>query len=311
MNATKFRIGALLLFLCPILFLSCGTKSDNTPSHSEVLLRSDHFANAPSPALFSAHAPAEAAYAQEEQSSGAGLNLPQKRMVIKMATITCEVDSYDRVDTAIQKIVARADGYIVTSSIHSNESRKKAGTIILRIPSSVFEETLREIGQLSTNVLNQTVSGNDVTEEYTDVAARVENKKRVENRYREVLKSAKTVKDILQVEEAMGNVREEIDRLEGRKKYLEHQTAMSTITAHVQEPQAFVAGEEAGFWTKILRGFSEGVRGFADVLSFCITFLIAAIPAVVALALLVVLAFTLVRVLRPVISGAGKRDSKK
>lgn len=225
-------------------------------------------------------------------------SLPQKRMIIKTATITCEVSSYEETFSAIEKIVSKRNGFIVSSSVNSREGNKKAGIITLRIPSPVFEETLDEITSLSSSVLSKSISGNDVTEEFYDVTMHLENKKKVEGRYREILKSARNVKEILQVEEALGNVREAIDELEGKKRFLADQTALSTINVNLQEPKALVMIEGEGFWAKVANGFRHGLTGFAEVLSFCISACIAAIPAIILLLLVAIFAVWLTRYLK-------------
>jgi hypothetical protein len=219
----------------------------------------------------------------------------QQRMIIKTARLDCEVSDYEQAFAGVQKIVTEAGGFIVSSSTQSSGSNAKSGTIQLRIPSAQFDATLESVSKLSSRVLSKSISGNDVTEEYFDVNARLENKRKVESRFREILKSAKSVKDVLEVEKSLGEVREDIDRLEGRRKFLADQTAFSTITTTLQEPKAIVAIEGEGFWGTIASGFRLGIRGFVEVLSFCITVLIAAIPVIVILFVLAWIVFKIVR----------------
>jgi hypothetical protein len=127
-------------------------------------------------------------------------------------------------------------------------------------------------------VESENVQGNDVTEEFYDLTARLENKKKAEKRYQEILSSARTTKDILEVEQALASVREEIERFEGRKRFLSDQVAMSTINVILHEPYPLMAAGNGGFLAKMRRGFELGIAGFADVLSACITLLIAGIP---------------------------------
>ena len=78
-------------------------------------------------------------------------------------------------------------------------------------------------------------TGQDVTEQYTDLEAQLRNAKAQEEVYLEILKQAKTVEDILLVQDRLGNIRAVIEGLEGRIKYLENATSYSTITVSLQE----------------------------------------------------------------------------
>jgi hypothetical protein len=285
MNAHIIKFIALLSL--SLTLLCCDSSDKETASHSITTFKN-------------ANVTPRAVGDMEQSSFSIESNkIPQqKRMIIKTATITCEINSYDETFSAIEKIVTKRNGFIVNSLINSTKENKKSGSITLRIPSTVFEETLEEVSRLSSRVLSKSINGNDITEEFYDVAMRIENKRKIESRYREILKSAKTVKDILQVEEALGNVREEIDGLEGRKRFLADQTALSTINVNLQEPQALVMVEGGGFWTKIANGFRHGLTGFADVLSFCITILISTIPVSVFLLLIILFLVPLIRYMR-------------
>ena len=75
----------------------------------------------------------------------------------------------------------------------------------------------------------------DVTEEYTDVVIRLKNKKEAEKRFLEILKQTKTIKEILDVEEHLREIREEIESKEGRLKFLNDQVSYSTINLSIYQ----------------------------------------------------------------------------
>lgn len=111
-------------------------------------------------------------------------------------------------------------------------------TVTVRVPSKQFEPAfvlLRGYGR----VLAETRHADDVTEEFTDLGIRIDNARKSLDRLREVLQKADKVEDILKVEEQMRRLTEEIERMEGRRKLLADQVAMSTLQAE------FVAVAEA------------------------------------------------------------------
>lgn len=211
----------------------------------------------------------------------------QNRMVIKTAAINCEVAKYDDALAQIQNLATQYGGYFISATTQTHDNNVKSGSLTLRVEAKNFDAALQDIKKLTQKVEQESLQGNDVTEEFYDLTARLENKRKAEKRYQEILATAKNTKDILEVEQALTNVREEIERMEGRKRFLEDQVALSTITVNLHEPYPLVASGQYGFFAKMRRGVEEGLAGFADVLSACITLVIAGIPLFVMLFLMI------------------------
>jgi hypothetical protein len=291
MKTQFLKVGVLLFF-----FIGCNTREEAQPPQAISAMPSPDF----SPAQTEGHAvriqklrssgllahAATAGYGQAEQFVSGGLQ-PLNRMIIKTATINCEVSSYDEALTQIQKITTQHGGYVVSSSVQMSIEDVKSGSVRLRIEAKNFDAALQALKQIAKKIDSESVQGNDVTEEFYDLTARLENKRKAEKRYQEILASAKTTKDILEVEQALTNVREEIERMEGRKRYLEDQIALSTITVNLHEPYPLMASGRYGFLAQMRRGIENGVAGFSEVLSACLTFAIAGIPIFVLLFILI------------------------
>ncbi|MFA6026437.1 MAG: DUF4349 domain-containing protein, partial [Ignavibacteriaceae bacterium] len=126
------------------------------------------------------------------------------------------------------------------------------------------------------------------TEEYIDITTRLINKRALEIRYREILKSANTTKDILDVESQLSNIRADIESIEKRVKYLEQSSVMSEVILAMDEPQIDSRNVES-ISDKIGNGFIFGYRGFFTVLGETITFLISALPLITIVYLLFIL----------------------
>lgn len=212
---------------------------------------------------------------------------PQSRMVIKTATLNLEISNYEEALAQIQKIATQYGGYLISASTQTHDNNIKSGNMTIRIDAKNFDTALQDLKKLAQKVEQESVQGNDVTEEFYDLTARLDNKRKAEKRYQEILASAKTTKDILEVEQALTNVREEIERMEGRKRFLEDQVSLSTINVNLHQPYPLVASGQYGFLAKMRRGVEEGISGFSDVLSACITFVIAGMPIWILLFLLI------------------------
>lgn len=101
---------------------------------------------------------------------------------------------------------------------------------------------------------NKNINTQDVTEEFIDVQARLKTKKELEIRYRELLKLAKTVNEMISIEREMGEVRSDIESMEGRLNYLKNHVAFSTVKVSYYETIA----TDFGFSSKFIQSFKNG-----------------------------------------------------
>ena len=145
----------------------------------------------------------------------------------------------------------------------------------VKIPAGRFDDVvagLTPIGRLET--IN--VSAQDVGEEYVDVTARMENARRLERRFIELLATrAGRLKDVLDVEQALARVREEIERYEGRMRYLRAHTAMSTLSITVHEPLPVVGSAGRSIMGE---AFRAAWRNFVVLVSLAVQSLGVVIP---------------------------------
>lgn len=268
----KFRSASALLLLYLIL-LGCETRQAERPLNSEM-----QFSKLPPNATSTEGGGAEARAADESPPVAAPV--PTARMIIRTAELFCEVENFEAAASRMRALAEESGGYLVSAQTSVRDDNRKSGMLTLRVPADKFETTLAALKKLVKKVESENLSGNDVTEEFYDLTARLENKRRAEQRFLEILKTANKTSEILEVEQALVNVREEIERLEGRQRYLSDQVALSTITVQLYEPRPLLTTGRDSFWGKLKRGFENGLAGFGDVLSGTITFVIAVLPLV-------------------------------
>ncbi|MCK6561399.1 DUF4349 domain-containing protein [candidate division KSB1 bacterium] len=272
----KFRLASALLLLCLIL-LGCEARQAERPVYSEM-----QFSRLPPGATSAEGTGAEALLAGRaaDENQPVAAPVPTARMIIKTAELFCEVENFEAAAGRMRALAEESGGYLVSAQTSVRDDNRKSGMLTLRVPADKFETTLAALKKLVKKVETENLSGNDVTEEFYDLTARLENKRRAEQRFLEILKTANKTSEILEVEQALVNVREEIERLEGRKRYLSDQVALSTITVRLFEPRPLITTGRDSFWGKLKRGFENGLAGFGDVLSGTITFVIAVLPLV-------------------------------
>ncbi|NIW78938.1 MAG: DUF4349 domain-containing protein [Calditrichae bacterium] len=192
-----------------------------------------------------------------------------EQRIIKNGNITAKVDNAEETAKNISELATRYEGFVQSSNIYESETGAKSGTVIIRVPVASFEAAFAEIKTFATQVVSESVSGQDVTEEYVDLQSRLKNKRAEEAQYLDILKQAYTVEDILMVTERLSWVRQEIERLEGRLNYLENLTDMSTITTFISEEEKIQIPVEK--WRPIetirtsFRAMILGLQSLADL----------------------------------------------
>jgi conjugal transfer/entry exclusion protein len=155
--------------------------------------------------------------------------------IIKTGNLSLTVAKAANAAARIESITTDLKGYVQSSSVSELPDGTHSGNITVRVPADQFETALTQIKATATVVKEENVSGQDVTEQYTDLQARLHNAQAQEATYLEVLKQAHTVEDILKVQEQLGIIRGDIESMQGQIKYLTNVTSYSTISVDVEE----------------------------------------------------------------------------
>ena len=176
-----------------------------------------------------------------------------ERKVVRTGYLNLSVGDVSKVKNDIKNICAEYNAYI-SSETQSNYPDRLEYNQVIRIPAAHFDRALAKIEALAARVENKNIETSDVTEEFIDKEARIKTKKELENRYREILKQAKDVSDILSIEAQLNHVRSDIESMEGRLQYLKNQVAFSTLTLSFYEP----VGAESALGAKTITAFANG-----------------------------------------------------
>ena len=166
-------------------------------------------------------------------------------MMIRTGQAFIEVEKIDPAVLRIRQLAAQVGGYITNSSMTGGRDQIRQATLEIKIPSARYDQA---VGSLSTIGKVETVNSTaqDVGEEFVDVTARVTNSRRLEERLLSLLANRTgKLDEVLRVERELARVREEIERYEGRLRYLSTRVAMSTLTITVHEP-APILGSDPG-----------------------------------------------------------------
>lgn len=159
-----------------------------------------------------------------------------ERMIIRRAELSLVVQDTKEAISRIETIALEKGGYLHQSSVWKEGESLKAQLTIM-VPAAKFEETLESLRKLAVDILSESVSGQDVTEEYVDLEARLRNLEATEKELRELLATVRErsgkAEDIMAVYRELTQIRGEIERVKGRMKYLEQMTNFSTIVVNL------------------------------------------------------------------------------
>lgn len=272
----KLRYLALALLTCACENEARKDEGPAAAAHLYARPRGVETAQAVAPAAYAEAAPR----APSSEPSPAEPHLPGAtdvlpNLVIRSGTASMQVDSLDRAIALVHGLARRVGGFIGSSTTETGRGQVPAATLEIRVPADRFEEVvdgLRPIGKVE--AVN--VTAEDVGEEYVDVQARVANDHRLEARLIElVAQRTGQLSDVLAVEQELARVREEIERYEGRLRYLQSRAAVSTLSLTIHPPVPVVDEDSPGVVSEAVR---EAWRNFIAVVAFLIQSLGVIIP---------------------------------
>lgn len=283
----KFIVFLLLAFL-----IGCASSSPNSESvegyragDSDVISEQksnvSKAANSAAPSSKNEpNSPAQTQVSLDQADKSKAETVPTERKIIRNADLQLEATAPDEAQQKISVIAESKGGFVVEttkSSSTSSVTPRDAVTMTLRVPAAKFSESLDEIRKVASRVIVETVKGQDVTEEFVDIEARLKTKKALEAQFLEIMKQGKTVADALQVQRELANVRGEIEQIEGRKRFLENQSSLSTIKIRLQTPNAS-SPSSSGFFYQLGQSISSGFDFALKFFLALVYFVIAILP---------------------------------
>src|ERR1700752_319033 len=209
-----------------------------------------------------------------------------ERKIIRNGEITMEVPSPTDTQHQVTTIADANGGFVVTSEAKQRESvdpvqRTLDIKLVVRVPSSQFGVTFDAIKKLASNTPQENVSGQDVTEEFIDLEARIKTQKALELQFLEIMRQAYKGADALEVQRQIAEVRTDIEKLEGRKRFLENRASLSTITVNIQAPKPAMLVTSTGFGHNLREAVSDSIGIASDIVLFFTRFAILMIPILI------------------------------
>ena len=194
------------------------------------------------------------------------------KKIIKNGDIEIQVGDVKKAHQQVNEIVKNNNAYIQTERFNNTDIDEKQ-FFTIRVPHKNFDALINSFSNGIGSVLSKNISSDDVTEEYTDVSIKLQNKKIYLEKYRDMLRSAKTTKDMLEIQENIRELEDEIDVSEGRLRFIDDRVNYSTLELMLyKEKVRSSATSKIGFGSRfgdsITEGWNSFIAFFLGIISF-------------------------------------------
>lgn len=253
----------MVLFLVSIIFVSCGKKVESNEIASKKSLSSD---------MTFQSVTQENAKNYSDTNENQQINLqnnisntnPQDYLVYT-ANLRGKVENLDNFESKILELVKKSGGYISLIERYNDDEI----FITLKVPKINFQSDLNNLKKLFISIENERIQIEDISQQYIDLEARLKSKKESEKRYLTLLQKASSVKDILEIEQALRQIREEIESYEANLRYYNNSIQYSTINVNAYIQKIKISGEN--FWTRFVKSISTGFNYLVSTILFIIS----------------------------------------
>jgi len=209
----------------------------------------------------------------------------QNRLIIKESYLSLVVKNVFDTQKKILEKTEKMGGFMV-QSYFDNPQEAASATITIRVPAKKLDQALNDFKKLAVKVVSENLSGSDVTEEYTDIEARLTTLYKTKTKFEEIMEKANRVQDILEVQRELINLQGQIDALVGQKKYLEKSADLAKITIYLSTDELSLPYAPTESWRpqlvfkQAVRSLILTLRKIANLLIWVFVYLPIIIPLV-------------------------------
>ena len=216
-------------------------------------------------------------------------DLSLDRRIVYTATIEIVVEDFETMENKLRKLITQYEGYISASNTHVAHRDHREGTWTIRVPVKSFDAFLEDAKTLG-ELRRTGVDSQDRTEEYYDVQAALETKRKTLDRFKKLAERHEgDLKHIREVEKDVERVQGEIDRLTGCIRLLDNLTSLTTVTLTAIEIKDYVPPEAPTFGTEISCSFSQSITSLTFAGCKIVIFTVAAAPWLAVLLIVIVI----------------------
>ncbi|WP_426447718.1 DUF4349 domain-containing protein [Paenibacillus sp. S-38] len=214
-----------------------------------------------------------------EQAAAAVPEDPVRQIIYK-ANLTMRVDAYADAVAKIQEVIRQSGAYVLSSS-ENTAGADKSGIFVIKVPAAGFQALIELLEGIDPG-LQRSVEGQDVTEEFVDLSARLKAKQAVEARLLSFIEKATKADELVAFSAELGKVQEDIERINGRMRYLEQHVAYSTVELRVEQTVSSAARiqsvERGPLWSRAGEALQGSAAFIGLMLEWLVVILAGALP---------------------------------
>jgi hypothetical protein len=261
---------AVLVICCLLALVACDNRQDvkeKEAAISELKLEEAENKTPPGDQV------ADTAHALQQQrqtplpgKENAQSKVDWDKKIIKNASVNLEIKNYKPFNALIHENIKKYGGYIAQEEQNQTDY-KIENTIVIKVPVDQFDNLVSALTVGDQKILEKKITSEDVTTQIVDTKSRMEAKKQVRLRYLDLLKQARNMEEILNVQNEINGIQEDIEAASGRIEYLSHAAVYSTINLtyfQIVDASAMDISEPT-FGTKIWQSFKNGWNWVGDV----------------------------------------------
>lgn len=255
-NAIMKRFN-LLLIGTALFFNSCSQSNtmESTADAAVAELSTDYSDN-PNAVMASKGLEATAADVATTQAPEA-INPVVNKKIIRTGNISIESKDVKASKKTLDGLLKNVQGYYESETVN-NAKAYTSFDLVVRVPSNKLDELLANLENGTDKITEKNLRAEDVSAQYYDTESRLKSKRAYLERYQQMVSSAKSVKDLLEIQEQIRMLQEEIDASEGVLRNLSGQVNYSTLTIHLFEENANLPMGSNSFWTRVKDSFAFG-----------------------------------------------------
>jgi predicted small lipoprotein YifL len=285
---------AILITVFMITVTACGAKKLDS-NNAATSKTNDSVATKEDKGGFGTAAPNNAKPEEKSNTNNTSQNpvLDKDRKIIKSANINLETVKFEESINNILKEVETKGGYVESSNIEGKRvqyeggMQNRSGRITIRIPKNEFDNFINNIDSFG-NPIMKSVNGEDITAQYFDSEARLKSLKVQEERMIELLKKAMELKDVVELEKHLSEVRYQIESLTGNLRRWDNMMDYSQVTITIMEVAQLTPSEKTPITLgeKITTGFQKSVNNLVKIMKGSVVAIAVMLPYAVIIAVL-------------------------
>lgn len=308
MNVRKLLALTLAVLLVTVLFAGCGAQSTEAVKDSM-----DFFADNGSASGGATAPEMESAESLSGSTQKTDAVTPQNQKLIRKIWLEAETEDMDTLLSGVEKRISELGGYVENREVRNGSKYSgythRYASLTIRIPADKLDSFVTDVSEQA-NIVSNRESADDITLSYVATESRMKTLETEQTRLLELLSAAKDMKEILQIEERLMDVRTELEEVTSQLRVMDNQVNYGTVYLDLDEVREYTEVEEEpdGFFARIGKGFMKSLKNMGDFCKEFVIFMIVVIPYLIPFA---VIAVVIVLIVKLSIRRARKRREKQ